>query len=183
MYTKNLLVYNYKVNTGTKIMRKMNLIKRIFLLLFLIVCFVSIIRFTKSLQCGINGDILVADFKTDINMLSETAGVLEIERTSNKSSEINKFGSDGKLVQAKEIAPDLSAALIRIVDINNDGKITNEEISALGIMRLKSDIFQKELRELQFNLKSSDHNLKKFIIITKGKSRIVAMSFCEPRSW
>lgn len=169
MHTKNLLVYNYNVNMGTKIMRKTNLIKILFLLLFLIVCFVSIIRFTKSLEYVNNSDILVADFKTDINMLSETASVLEVERTSNKSSQINNFGSDGKLIQADEIKPDLSEALIKIADVNNDGKMTNEEISVLGIMGLKADVFQKELRELQFNLRSSDHNLKKFIIITKGE--------------
>ena len=143
MHTKNLLVYNYNVNMGTKIMRKINLIKILFLLLFLIICFVSIIRFNRSLEYVNNGDILVADFKTDINMLSETAGVLEIERTSNKSSEINKFGSDGNLVKANEITTDLLAALITIGDINNDGNITDEEISALGIMGLKSDIFKK----------------------------------------
>lgn len=169
MHTKNLLAYNYNVNMGTKIMRKTNLIKILFLLLFLIVCFVSIVRFTKSLQYSNNGDILVADLKTDINILSEIAGVLEIERTSNKSLEINKFGSDGKLVEAKEITPDLSAALIRIADINTDGKISNEEFSSLGMMRLNPEVFQKELREFQFNLRSADHNLKKFIIITKGK--------------
>lgn len=167
MYTKNLLFYNYHVNIGTIIIRKINLIK--ILLLFLIICFTSIIGFNNFLKYANNGDILVANFKTDINMMSETAADLEMERTSNKYSEINQFGSDGKLVHADEIKPDLSEALNSIVDVNNDGKIDNEEIEAQGIMRLKSDIFVKELRELQFNLKSSDHNLGNFIIITKGK--------------
>lgn len=169
MHTKNLVAYNYNLNLGKKIIRKISSIKKLILLLLLIICFVNIIGFSKVLEGFNNKDILVADFKTDINMLSETAGALEMERTSNKSSQINKFGSDGKLIQVDEITPDLSAALIKIADINNDKKISNEEFSALGIMRLNPDVFQKELREFQFNLRSADHNLKKFIIITKGE--------------
>ena len=166
MYIKNLQSYNYNVNIGAIIIRKINLRKILFLLLFLTICFTSKICFYNYFQYAKNGDILVSDFKTDINILSETADNLEIERTSNKYSEINQFGSDGKLVHVNEIKLDLLESLIKIVDINNDGKISNEEITSLGIMRLKSDVFQKEL---QFNLKSSDHNLKNFIIITKGK--------------
>ena len=169
MYTKNLRSYNYNVNIGTIIIRKINLRKILFLLLFLTICFTSKICFYNYFQYSKNGDVLVADFKTDINILSETADDLEIERTSNKYLEINQFGSEGKLVHVNEIKPDLLESLIKIVDIDNDGKISNEEIASLGIMRLKSDIFQKELKELQFNLKSSDHNLENYIIITSGK--------------
>lgn len=169
MYTKNLRCYNYNVNIGTIIIRKINLRKILFLLLFLTICFISKICFYNYLQHAKNGDILVADFKTDINMLSETAYNIEIKRTSNKYLEINQFGSDGKLVYVNEIKPDLLESLIKILDIDNYGNMSNEEIASIGIMRLKADIFQKELKELQFNLKSSDHNLKNFIIITKGK--------------
>lgn len=171
MHTKNLVAYNYNINLGKKIIRKIISMKKLFLPLLLIICFISIIPFNKILEGFNNKDILVADFKTDINMLSETAGVLEMKRTSNKSLQINKFGADGKLIDASEITPDLSAALIKLADINNDGEISNEEVWTLGIMRLKPDIFEKELRELQFNLRSADHNLKKFIIITKGEHR------------
>lgn len=169
MYTKNLLFYNSRVNIGTIILRKISLIKILFLLLFLIIFVSGVIRLYSFFEDVNNGDILVADFKTDISMLSETAGVLEIERTSNKYSEINQFGSDGKLINSGEITPDLSEALINIIDIGNDGKISSEEIELLGMMRLKPDVIQKELKKFQFNLKSSDHNLKNFIIITKGK--------------
>lgn len=169
MYTKNLLFYNSKVNIGTMILRKISLIKILFLLLFLIIFVSGVIHLYSFFEDVNNGDILVADFKTDISMLSETAGILEIERTSNKHSEINKFGSDGELISAGEITPDLSEALINIVDIGNDGNISSEEIELLGMMRLKPDVIQKELKKFQFNLKSSDRNLKNFIIITKGK--------------
>lgn len=169
MHTKNLLSYNYKVNIGAIIARKTGLIKILFLLLFLIVLFANIIRLINFFEYTNDRDILVADFKTDISMLTETAGVLEIERTSNKHSEISRFGSDGKIVNANEITAGLSIALIKIADINSDKKISNEEIASLGIMKLKPDTFQQELNVLQFNLKSEDHNLKNFIIITKGK--------------
>lgn len=102
-------------------------------------------------------------------MLSETAGVLEVERKSNKHSEINQFGSDGKLAHSNEITMDLSKALIEIADADNDKKLSDEEIASLGIMKLKSDTFQKKFKEFQFNMKSSDHKLENYIVITKGK--------------
>lgn len=169
MYTKNLLSYNYNASINTIIIRKNNLIKILFLLLFLAIVFLSITHMGNIFENNKNCDILVAAFKTDISMLSETADVLEEERTANKYLETNPFGSDGRLVSIDEIKPDLSANLIKIADANNDGKIDDEEITELGIMRLQPDMFQKELREFQFNLKSPDHNLKNFLIITKGK--------------
>lgn len=169
MYTKNLLFYNSRVNIGTIILRKISLIKILFLSLFLIIFVSAVMHLYSYFENVNNSDILVADFKTDVSMLSETAGVLEMERTSSKYSEINQFGSDGKLIHADEITPDLSVALIKIVGMGNSGRISNEEIEALGIMRLNSDIFEKELKKFQFILKSSDHNLKNYVIITKGK--------------
>lgn len=169
MYTKNLLSYNYNASINTIIIRKNNLIKILFLLLFLAIVFWRITHMGNIFENNKNSNILVAQFKTDVSMLSETADVLEKERATDKYLEKNPFGSDGKLVSIDEIKPDLSANLIKIADANNDGKIDDEEIAELGIMRLQSDTFQKELREFQFNLKSQDHNLKNFLIITKGK--------------
>ncbi|WP_242841932.1 hypothetical protein [Clostridium beijerinckii] len=102
-------------------------------------------------------------------MLSETVNILETEKTSNENLEINHFGSDGKIVAASEIRTDLAAALIKIGDMDNDKKLSDEEITELGVMKLDTKAIQKELREFQFNLRSSDHNLKNFIVITKGK--------------
>ena len=167
MYTKNLMSYNYNANISIMLRRKINLRKILFLLLFLTIFFTGAICFNNIFEYANN--ILVADFKADINMLSETASVLEIERISNKHSELNQFGSDGKLLSSTGITSDLSSTILRIVDENNDRKISDEEIAALGIMRLKSDVFQKKLMEFQFNLKSSDHNLENYIIITSGQ--------------
>lgn len=169
MYTRNLLSYNYKVNVGAIIIRKINLIKIQFLLLFLIIFLIGIMNIVNSFEREGNASRLAADLKTDISMLSETAGVLEIERTSDKHSEINQFGSDGKVVAVDEIKPELSSALAKILDMDKDGELSDKEIKELGIMRLEPSVFQKGLKELQFNLISSDHNFKNFIIITKGK--------------
>ena len=107
MQTKNLVGYNYNVNMGTKIIRRINsikrtrLLKRLFLLLLLIICFIIITHFYKTLTNVNNRNISVADFRLDINRLSETAATLDVERTSNKDSQINSFGSDGKLMKVR----------------------------------------------------------------------------------
>ena len=156
MQAKNLVVCNYNVNMVTKNIRRINPIKRIklltrlFLLLLLIICFMLITHFYKALTNVNNSNISVTDFRLDINKLSETAATIDVERTSNKDLQINSFGSDGKLMKSDEITPNLTAALINIADINKDGKISDEEMSTLGIMRLKLDAFQKKLNELQF---------------------------------
>ncbi|MBF7812058.1 hypothetical protein IS491_26050 [Clostridium beijerinckii] len=103
MYTRNLLSYNYKSNIDSMIIRKINLIKMLFLLLLLIIFLTSIVRFYNSIECTNSSSLAVDDFKSDISMLSETVNII------------------------------------------------------------------KELREFQFNLRSSDHNLNNFIVITKGK--------------
>jgi hypothetical protein len=160
---------------GTRIIRRINsikrkrLLKRLFLLLLLVICFSIITYCYKTLTRVNNRNISVADFKLDINRLSETAVILEGEKTSNKDSPINSFGSDGKLMKIDEITPDLTKALVNIADIDKDGKVSNEEMSTLGIMRLKPDTFEKKLEELQFKLESADCNLKNYVIITKGK--------------
>lgn len=170
METKNLSIYNYNVNLSRKSERNINSIKKLFLFLLLIISVISIIGFSSFRGFVNNGHISVADFKTDISMISEISKVLEIERRSGKNLEVSQFGSDGKLMHYDEITPDLKKALIKMIDTNNDEKISNEEMSEAGIMKLKADEFQKELKRYQFNLTSSDHNLKKFIVITKGKN-------------
>ena len=135
----------------------------------LIICFTIITQCYKTFTNVNNRNISVADFRLDINRLRETATALEIERTLNKNSQINSFGSDGKLMKSNEITPDLTTALINIADINKDGNISDKEMSALGIMRLKQDAFQKKLKEFQFKLESADCNLNDYIIITQGK--------------
>ncbi len=169
MYTRNLLSYNSKSNIDTVIIRKINLIKMLSLLLVLIIFLTSIVSLYNFLKCISSSSLTVDDFKTDISMLSETVNILETEKTSNENLEINHFGSDGKIVAASEIRTDLAAALIKIGDMDNDKKLSDEEITELGVMKLDTKAIQKELREFQFNLRSSDHNLKNFIVITKGK--------------
>ncbi|GKU24991.1 hypothetical protein [Clostridium folliculivorans] len=169
MYTKNLLAYSYNSKTDVKLQKKINLMKVLILLLLLTICGVFIRGLTKSFEYRNKSNLLVADFKNDITMLSEAANVIETERTYNKFLEVGQFGTDGKLIDAKEISKDLSLSLINITDMNKNNKIDSEEISELGIMRFRTDIYQKELKTLQFSLKSPDHNLKNFIIITKGK--------------
>lgn len=182
MQTKNLMVCNYNV-MGTKIIRRIKLIKikglskkpsnkiikkLVFLLLF-IICFTITIQCCK-VSTNINSrNNSVADLRLDINKLRETAAVLEVERIANNDSQINRFGSNGELMKPDEVSPDLKIALMDIADINNDGKISNEEMSKLRIMRLKSEAFQKKLGELKFKLESADRNLKNYIIITQGK--------------
>ena len=175
MQAKNLVVCNYNSNIGRKIIRRINSIKkikllvRLFILLLLIIGLTIITDFYKTLANVNNKNISVTDFKLDINILSETAATINVERTSNKYSQINSFGSDGNIMKLDEITPVLTAALINIADDNKDGNISNEELSTLGIMRLKPDVFQKKLSEFQFKLKSADCNLKNYIIITQGK--------------
>ncbi|OOM52419.1 hypothetical protein CLBCK_48930 [Clostridium beijerinckii] len=169
MYTRNLLSYNYKSNIDSIVIRKINLIKMLFLLLLLIIFLTSIVRFYNFFECVNSSSFPVDDFKTDISMLSEAVNIIETERTSNDNLQINNFGSDGKIVDASEIRTDLAAALIKIGDMDNDKKLSDEEITELGVMKLDTKVIQKELREFQFNLRSSDHNLKNFIVITKGK--------------
>jgi hypothetical protein len=169
MYTKNLLAYSYNSKTEEKFDKKVNLMKVLILLLILIISGVFIRSLTKSVEYRNGSSFLVADFKTDITMLSEAANVIETERTYNKYIETNQFGTDGKLINSKEVTKDLSLSLINIADINNNHKLDDEEISELGLMRFSTDIYKKELKTLQFRLKSPDRNLKNFIIITKGK--------------
>ncbi len=152
MYTRNLLSYNYKSNIDSMVIRKINLIKMLFLLLLLIIFLTSIVRFYNSIGCTNSSSLAVDDFKSDISMLSETVNIIETERTSNENLQINHFGSDGKIVDASEIRTDLATALIKIGDMDNDKKLSDDEITELGMMKLDTKTIQKELREFQFKI-------------------------------
>jgi len=175
MQTKNLVVCTYNFNLRSKFTRNFKSIKKSNLLIGLLISLllaisVSIISdFLQVLNSANNKDISVADFKSDINKLSETALVIESERKLSNDSQINSFGSDGTLMKSDDITPNLTAALINIADVNKDKKLSNEEISVLQIMRLNSDLFKNQLKILGFNLTSVDCNLKNYIIITQGK--------------
>ncbi|WP_236895030.1 hypothetical protein [Clostridium beijerinckii] len=112
----------------------------------------SIVRFYNSIGCTNSSSLAVDDFKSDISMLSETVNIIETERTSNENLQINHFGSDGKIVDASEIRTDLATALIKIGDMDNDKKLSDDEITELGMMKLDTKTIQKELREFQFKI-------------------------------
>lgn len=128
-----------------------------------------LLDFYKVLTSTNNRISFVTDFKVDINKLSETALILQAKMDSKPNSEINNYGSDGKTIDANVISSDLSSAIVSIADTNNDGRLSFEEISNLKLMKLDVDTYKKELKELQFNLRSADCNLKNYLVITKGK--------------
>ena len=175
MQTKNLIVYtnnfNFKSNStrNFKSIKQSNLLIGLLISLLLGISFLIISDFFNVLYSTNNKAASMADFKLDINNLSETALVIESERKSSNDSKINSFGSDGSLMKSDEIRPKLTAALINIADINEDKKISNEEISSLEIMRLNQNLYKNKLKTLGFNLKSTDCNLNNYIIITQGK--------------
>lgn len=109
-----------------------------------------------------------ADFRLDLSVLTETANVIEIERSSNNSLQLHAFGSDGKIVDKSNINQELKTALLKIGDSNSDEKLSNEEINSLGITGLDINIYKKKIKILKFNLISQDRNLKNYLIITKG---------------
>ena len=175
MQTKNLVVYNNNFNLrlqftrNFKSIKKSNLLIGLLISLLLAISFLIISDFFNVLYSANNKVASMADFKLDINNLSETALVIESERKSSNDSQINIFGSDGSLMKLDEIRPKLTAALVNIADLNEDKKISNEEIASLEIMRLNQNLFKNELKTLGFNFKSPDCNLNNYIIITQGK--------------
>ena len=175
MQTKNLVVYTNNFNLRSKFTRnfksikKSNLLIGLLISLLLAISFLIISDFFNVLYSTNNKAASMADFKLDINNLSETALVIESERKSSNDSQINSFGSDGSLMKLDEIRPKLTAALVNIADLNEDKKISDEEIASLEIMRLNQNLFKNELKTLGFNFKSPDCNLNNYIIITQGK--------------
>lgn len=175
METKNQMAYGYNFNfkwnstKDFKFMRKSNFLRFLLILLLLTSCFSIISDFFKTLGSSTNKAALVANFKLDVNILSETALIIENERKSNNNYEINSFGSDGILVNSSEIKSSLTTALINIADINNDKKLSDEELSELKPMKLNSNIYKNQLKTFGVNLRSPDCNLDNYIIITQGK--------------
>jgi hypothetical protein len=175
METKNQMVYTYNFNfkwnsiKDFKFMKKSTFLKFLLILLLLTSCFSIINDFSKTLDSATNKAALVANFKLDVNILSETALIIENERKLNNNYEINSFGSDGILINSNEIKPNLTTALINIADINNDKKLSDEELSELKPMRLNSNIYKNQLKTFGVNLRSPDCNLNNYIVITQGK--------------
>jgi hypothetical protein len=169
MYTKNLLAYKHKNNSSKKLMNKSANIKILFFALILMGAFFTISYLNKLTVQAKRNNIVLADFKTDINMLSESANVIEIERSSNNNKQLSAFGTDGKLLKLCDFSSGLSNALMLIGDDNRDGMLQDKELSSLGIMRLNPQQYRKTLIQLKFNLKSLDRNIKNYVVITKGK--------------
>lgn len=169
MYTKNLLAYKQKNNSSKKLMNKSANIKILFFALILMGAFFTISYLNKLTVQAKRNNIVLADFKTDINMLSESANVIEIERSSNNNKQLSSFGTDGKLLKLCDVSSGLSNALILIGDDNRDGMLQDKELSSLGIMRLNPQQYRKTLTQLKFNLKSLDRNIKNYVVITRGK--------------
>lgn len=175
MQTKKLVFYTNNFNLRSKLTRNFKSIKKSNILIVLLLSLMLAISITflsdfiDVLASANNKTMSVADFKLDINKLSETAQVIEIERKSINDSQINSFGSDGKPMKLDEIAHNLTVALTNIADVNNDQTISDDEISELKLMRLNSDIFKNEFKRLGYNLKSIDCNLNNYVIITQGK--------------
>lgn len=175
METKKQIDYVYNINFYWKFIKDFKLIKKPTLFKFLLIlllstsCFSIVSDFSKTLASSANKAALLSSFKLDVNMLSETALIIENKRNLNTDYGINRFGSDGILISSSEIKPSLTSALIRIADINNDKKLSDEEFSVLKLMRLNSNIYKKQLKTFGFNLHSLDCNLNNYIVITEGK--------------
>lgn len=175
METKKQITYLYNFNfhrkliTDFKFTKKPTLFKFILFLLLSTSCFSIISDFSKTLASSANKTTLLSNFKSDVNMLSETALIIENKRKLNNDYQISSFGSDGILISLNEIKPSLTTALINIADINNDKKLSDEELSELKPMRLNSNIYKDQLKTFGFNLRSLDCNLNNYIIITEGK--------------
>jgi hypothetical protein len=150
-------------------MNKSDNIKILFFALILMGAFFTISYLNKLTVQAKRNNIVLADFKTDINMLSESANVIEIERSSNNNKQLSAFGTDGKLLKLCDFSSGLSNALMLIGDDNRDGMLQDKELSSLGIMRLNPQQYRKTLIQLKFNLKSLDRNIKNYVVITKGK--------------
>lgn len=112
-------------------------------------------------------DMIVADFRTDVNKLSEVARVIEASRLTTYK-DVKAFGGTGGFLE-NEIREDLKHALVNFADSNNDKKLSREELTNLGIMKLDKKIFLKELEKNQLNDLYVDRNLNNYIVITKGE--------------
>lgn len=175
METKKQTTYVYNFNFHRKLIADFKLIKKptlfkiLLVLLLFTSCFSIISDFSKTLASSANKTALLSNFKLDVNMLSETALIIENKRNVNNDYKINRFGSDGILISSNEIKPILTTALINIADINHDKNLSDKELSELKPMRLNSNIYKDQLKTFGFKLRSPDCNLNNYIVITEGK--------------
>lgn len=175
METKKQIAYVYNFNFYLKLIKDFKLTKKPTLFKFILIlllsasCFSIISDFSKTLNSATNRAALLSNFKLDVNMLSETAIIIQNKRKLNNDYQINSFGSNGISISSNEIKPSLISALISIADINNDKKLSDEELSALKPMGLDSNLYKEQLKISEFNLHSLDCNLNNYIVITEGK--------------
>ncbi|GIM29745.1 hypothetical protein CPJCM30710_24110 [Clostridium polyendosporum] len=170
MLIKRYTISEYHLNINLKSIKNNIVIKTLgIFLLILFFSSVCITYFNNNIKSTNNMDIIVADFRCDINKLYDAAIVIETTRNYNSSNNINAYGSEGKILMLDEISPDLKTALIKITDLDNDNKISSEEFSELKIMRLNPNIYEKQFKELKFSPLSKDRNFKNYVVITQGK--------------
>lgn len=167
MQTRNLDVCIYKLNF--KSIKKSHLLTAILISLLIAISFSIISDFMQILNNASNNSIYVSNFKSDVTNLSETVLIIENERKSTNDSSPNSFCSDGQVINESDIRPDLSTALTSVADTNMDGKISNEEISELKIMKLNTDTLKEKLKTFNLGLQSIDCNLNHYLVITQGK--------------
>lgn len=115
-------------------------------------------------------DFAVADFKYDVNKLSEAAMSIEFKNKNNENSSKSSDEVVGKNVAASDINKDLKEALLKISDKNRDGVISDDELNALGLKMLNPDIYKKELEREQLSSMKRDGNLAHYLVITKGEN-------------
>ncbi|MDT8715201.1 hypothetical protein IAI10_00705 [Clostridium sp. 19966] len=163
MQSKNFEIHHSKINTVIYILKKL-----LPFILLLIIFSAAIIFINSAYKDGNSRRLYAADFRFDVSMLTETANVIEMERKSNSSSDINAFGSDGKAIKKAALTLDLKTALIKIGDTDFDNKLSDEEFDSLGMAGLDNAVFKKEFNTLKFNTICEDRNLKNYVVITKG---------------
>lgn len=155
-----------EINKNVSFLKK--LMETILFILVLIFILKQLINLAENDRYENN--LLVANFKTDMNKLWDTSLLIESYKTNKfKYKKLNRFGANGKIVNLATILPDLKYALLKIADKNKNMKLSNAEIKNIGLMGLASEIYLNELKTLQYNDLTVDNNLQHYIIITKGK--------------
>ena len=146
------------------------LVRRTVLLLLCVTIFLTAIAwFNKTSDSSNYKDMSTANFRFDINKLTAAARIIESLRADRGYPDIPVYGTEGKVLGGNEINEGLRKALVKLADSDNDGMVSDTEISGLEIMHLKPELYTKELRELKFNFSSNDANLNNYVIITHGK--------------
>ncbi len=113
-------------------------------------------------------NLVVADFRFDINLLTDVAMVTEGTRGMPNSKFNTPYGTDNKVLKYSNINKDLLNALVKIADANGDRKISEDEITGLELRKLNPAIYKDEMSREGIQAIFSDSNIENFIIITKG---------------